>query len=208
MKRILLTMLIVLSMLLAVGAASAMTCYINDVQDDQSQYQGYLNAILVTDNTSSPNTIIVALTDETKNYYPNSTITTILLDIPADDIMGVEDSFGNVWSVGDAAGNPFGTFITKTTTNDAELKSTDPIIIYVTISGWDGTLPENDAGNVISIHVQRIGINDEGSAWVTVGDCEDGGGGTTGGDIPEFPTIALPIAAILGLAFFFQRRKE
>jgi hypothetical protein len=27
-------------------------------------------------------------------------------------------------------------------------------------------------------------------------------------DIPEFPTIALPIVAILGLAFFFQRRKE
>ena len=25
---------------------------------------------------------------------------------------------------------------------------------------------------------------------------------------PEFPTIALPIAAILGLAFIFQRRKE
>ncbi|MEA1985048.1 MAG: PEF-CTERM sorting domain-containing protein [Euryarchaeota archaeon] len=27
-------------------------------------------------------------------------------------------------------------------------------------------------------------------------------------EVPEFPTIALPIAAILGLAFFFQRRRE
>ncbi|MCQ6962599.1 PEF-CTERM sorting domain-containing protein [Methanolobus chelungpuianus] len=27
-------------------------------------------------------------------------------------------------------------------------------------------------------------------------------------EIPEFPTVALPIAAILGLAFMFQRRKE
>jgi hypothetical protein len=26
--------------------------------------------------------------------------------------------------------------------------------------------------------------------------------------IPEFPTIAIPMAAILGLAFFFQRRKD
>ncbi|WP_406660028.1 PEF-CTERM sorting domain-containing protein [Methanolobus sp. ZRKC3] len=26
--------------------------------------------------------------------------------------------------------------------------------------------------------------------------------------IPEFPAIAIPIAAIIGLAFFFQRRKE
>lgn len=31
---------------------------------------------------------------------------------------------------------------------------------------------------------------------------------TTSTSIPEFPTIALPIAAILGLAFYFQRRKE
>ena len=27
-------------------------------------------------------------------------------------------------------------------------------------------------------------------------------------EVPEFPTIALPIAAILGLAFFLQRRRE
>jgi len=27
-------------------------------------------------------------------------------------------------------------------------------------------------------------------------------------EIPEFPTIALPIMAILGLAFFFQRRRD
>ena len=27
-------------------------------------------------------------------------------------------------------------------------------------------------------------------------------------DVPEFPTIALPVAAILGLAFIFQRRRK
>jgi hypothetical protein len=37
-------------------------------------------------------------------------------------------------------------------------------------------------------------------------DPDDGDGGFN--EIPEFPTVALPIAAILGLAFFFQRRKE
>ncbi len=31
---------------------------------------------------------------------------------------------------------------------------------------------------------------------------------TTDNAIPEFPTVALPIAAILGLAFFFQRRRN
>jgi len=29
-----------------------------------------------------------------------------------------------------------------------------------------------------------------------------------GGEIPEFPTLALPVVAILGLAFMFQRKKE
>jgi hypothetical protein len=37
-------------------------------------------------------------------------------------------------------------------------------------------------------------------------DKDNGNGGIE--EIPEFPTVALPIAAILGLAFFFQRRKE
>ncbi|WP_406661494.1 PEF-CTERM sorting domain-containing protein [Methanolobus sp. ZRKC3] len=32
--------------------------------------------------------------------------------------------------------------------------------------------------------------------------------GIEGNEIPEFPTIVLPIAAILGLALLFQRRKE
>ncbi|MHC1576854.1 MAG: PEF-CTERM sorting domain-containing protein, partial [Methanosarcinaceae archaeon] len=31
---------------------------------------------------------------------------------------------------------------------------------------------------------------------------------TADNEIPEFPTVALPIAAILGLAFFFQRRRN
>ncbi len=37
---------------------------------------------------------------------------------------------------------------------------------------------------------------------------EDDTGGPGEVPIPEFPTVALPIAAILGLAFLFQRRKE
>jgi hypothetical protein len=38
--------------------------------------------------------------------------------------------------------------------------------------------------------------------------CYGSNGGGQEQEIPEFPTIALPIAAILGLAFFFQRRKD
>lgn len=41
-----------------------------------------------------------------------------------------------------------------------------------------------------------------------IGTTADFGSGSNSFDIPEFPTVALPIAAILGLAFFFQRRRE
>lgn len=53
---------------------------------------------------------------------------------------------------------------------------------------FDGTMDSN-AKVVISHHCS-----------------DDGDGGTQ--EIPEFPTVALPVAAIIGLAFFFQRRKE
>ncbi|MDI3485893.1 MAG: hypothetical protein PWQ51_900 [Methanolobus sp.] len=39
-----------------------------------------------------------------------------------------------------------------------------------------------------------------GDFTITINECEN--------SIPEFPTIALPVAAIIGLAFFMQRRKD
>ncbi|WP_342305581.1 PKD domain-containing protein [Methanolobus sp. ZRKC5] len=53
---------------------------------------------------------------------------------------------------------------------------------------------------VVSLRVtDDVGAIDVGYATVRVNEC---------GEIPEFPTIALPVIAILGLAFFFQRRKD
>ncbi len=40
------------------------------------------------------------------------------------------------------------------------------------------------------------------------GDIEAGSASRSIDSIPEFPTVALPIAAILGLVFIFGRRKE
>ncbi|WP_406661277.1 PEF-CTERM sorting domain-containing protein [Methanolobus sp. ZRKC3] len=36
----------------------------------------------------------------------------------------------------------------------------------------------------------------------------ESGAGSGCTEIPEFPTMALPVAAILGLAFIFQRRRD
>ena len=43
----------------------------------------------------------------------------------------------------------------------------------------------------------------------SLSECENSYGGTWSliNDIPEFPTIALPALAVIGLMFLFQRRK-
>jgi hypothetical protein len=64
-------------------------------------------------------------------------------------------------------------------------------------------LTMNADDKTVAVHVGSLGTAGF-SMWVTNGDC--GGGGIT--EIPEFPTVALPIAAIIGLAFILQRRKE
>ncbi|WMW23824.1 PKD domain-containing protein [Methanolobus sediminis] len=52
---------------------------------------------------------------------------------------------------------------------------------------------------VVEVKVSdAFGNADFASAYVTINDC----------GIPEFPTIALPVVAVLGLAFIMQRRKN
>lgn len=65
-------------------------------------------------------------------------------------------------------------------------------------------IPENNKGFEVAAHV----------AWSTSTGTGEGtadgsaffAGGTT--EIPEFPTMALPVAAILGLMFIFGRKKQ
>lgn len=79
------------------------------------------------------------------------------------------------------------------------------VTIYINCTDWDGNLTQyqNEKGYAVAAHVTQLDASGS-SRWLG---CDgDGDGGI--GEIPEFPTVALPIAAILGLAFFFQRRKE
>ena len=79
----------------------------------------------------------------------------------------------------------------------------------VSTMAWSGTSGQFD----VEI------INDKGASNgvynIEYEDIDDGGSASVTHTIeviitaiPEFPTIALPIAAILGLAFIFQRRRE
>jgi hypothetical protein len=53
--------------------------------------------------------------------------------------------------------------------------------------------------------IYRVSI---GAGPVTIESEIDSASRYVNSEIPEFPTVALPVAAILGLAFFMQRRKD
>lgn len=82
--------------------------------------------------------------------------------------------------------------------NPASERTIGPVVITF---AEDVTLIPNEMGKYAAVHVISLNTTDTPSVKVTNGVCG-------GGEIPEFPTVALPIAAIIGLSFIFLRRKE
>ncbi|WMW25295.1 PKD domain-containing protein [Methanolobus sediminis] len=75
--------------------------------------------------------------------------------------------------------------------NDGEYDDATGMYAYYTwnsVGTYDVGLRVTDNSGACDIYVARVIINNCG--------------------IPEFPAIALPVVAILGLALFFQRRKD
>jgi hypothetical protein len=77
-------------------------------------------------------------------------------------------------------------------------------VIALNSSFTESQLPKNDLGNSIVVHLAfgtkliDVSGKEQDSSWV--------GDGT---EIPEFPSIALPVAAIMGIIFIVgSRRKE
>ena len=114
----------------------------------------------------------------------------------------------DVISVDGVAITGFGGWTIKST--PAQASSFGKFDGYVKDSSGDGTdivfklngmksIPFNENGHRVAVHLRF----DDDSDGVTV--CE---GSTFLTDIPEFPTVALPIAAILGLMFIFGRKRD
>ncbi len=94
----------------------------------------------------------------------------------------------------------FGRFYTECTMESNSYRTAGPVVITLD-GGFGEAIPLNDKGHSMAVHV-RVRSADDGSddsVWLT---------NENGHEIPEFPTVALPIAAILGLAFIFNRRDD
>lgn len=101
---------------------------------------------------------------------------------------------GNVGNFG-----PFATQITK----DQKIKSPGPVTIKLANDlTLDNLIANSGDGYVVAAHVA---FDKSTGEHVTI-DCSGKVRGHT--EIPEFPTVALPVAAILGLMFIFGRRKQ
>lgn len=73
----------------------------------------------------------------------------------------------------------------------------------------DGGSPYDDSG-VVQVTLTNTNLPNGAYCKVSIGDTSTiiAAGTTYVQQVPEFPTVALPVAAILGLVFIFGRRKE
>ncbi|WP_319508485.1 PEF-CTERM sorting domain-containing protein [uncultured Methanolobus sp.] len=213
MNRILLTILIAISVLITVGAASAMDVQIDkytlenpDYNPDCSKYNVQI--------TYSDNVMTVTLIEPTFEEQPAAHLKDIGLNLDANTVLNVtllDDTEMKFGTSSPSYGAPLGTFNTevafdfKTVTN----QNINPKPrAYKIIFANDIVFESNSQDFLAAVHVGGLDTSytADGSDSVKLGNGECGGGGIL--EVPEFPTVALPIAAIIGLAFFFQRRRE
>jgi hypothetical protein len=187
---------ILILLLLTAGTASAQTFYLTDVNDNT--YDGLIKIKVTYDG----NTITVQDVSSALDGTSNVDVKAIgIVNSPDNSVVQVTDNSGkgSIWTIAEGDFNKagFGDFSTMCTKNN-NVKTRGPIVLQLENSF--SNLQKNADGNSIIVH---ISFGEEGkdllvgSTW-TAGSTE----------IPEFPTVALPVAAILGLMFIFGRRKQ
>ncbi|MCQ6962600.1 PEF-CTERM sorting domain-containing protein [Methanolobus chelungpuianus] len=198
MKNMKLALIMAVFLLMIVGTASAAVTEFHLTEEDANEYyDGDIDIKITVDDVSK--------TIELEVMEPNTekvSMKTVLLNIPADQIASVSDDNPKVdWVVEDDKGQGnagFGAMLTAVDRESGDQGTVQYIKIQMS-QEWDGVLPKNVNDYSVVLHVTRLPGNPE-SVWLGLnGEVQE---------IPEFPTLALPIAAILGLAFMFQRRKE
>jgi hypothetical protein len=194
--------MIAVCMLMLAGTASAAVNEFHLTEEDANEYyNGEIDVKITVDDVNK--TVEFVILKPTDNKV---SLRTVLLNVPADQIMSVSDDNPNVdWIIEDDNGQGnagFGAMLTAVDRESGDQGTVQYIKIQMKQS-WDGILPKNVNDYSVVLHVTRLPGSPE-SVWLGLKD--NGNGGIN--EIPEFPTVALPIAAIIGLAFFFQRRKE
>jgi hypothetical protein len=205
MKNLVLKVIMAACLLMIVGTASAAAIEFHLTEEDANEYyKGNIDIKITVDDVSK--------TVELQILQPTTakvSMKTLLLNIPADQIVSVTDDNPKVdWVIENDKGQGNAGYGAMLTAVDRE-SGDQGTVKYIKIQmgqDWDGVLPKNADNYSVVLHVTRLPECPE-SVWLGYQDNSEDNGGPVQ-EIPEFPTVALPIAAILGLAFMFQRRKE
>ena len=190
-------------LLLMVGTASAGTFYLTNASANNGESITGISVKVIFNGTA------ISVEDNSPALVgaTNVNINQIDLNVDNSTIKSVVDtSKGSIWKNIEETSqstSSFGNFKTACLSTDNNIKTRGPIIIYLKNS--ISKLPVNTDGNSIVVHMSfgsekiEVGNKKVDSSWL-------GGGGDI--EIPEFPTMALPFVAILGLLFIFGRRKQ
>nr|WP_321498004.1 Ig-like domain-containing protein [uncultured Methanolobus sp.] len=170
--------------------------FVNDGDDTITVY---------TQNPSNDDNIFFA-------YFNLKSTTAIvgegILLSPSSATATVGDKHAVIATVQDDAGNPMesrNVTFTITSGPHAGLSTS-------AYTGSDGKATFTYTGTAAGTDVIEASFIDNQQAVITSNEVtciwEESGNNNNNNEIPEFPTIALPIAAIIGLAFVFHSRKE
>jgi hypothetical protein len=192
-------------LLLMVGTASAQTFYLTETTDD---YDDGVSIKVQVDYNPTDNTMTFMVIEPENKAYEGYTITNvdlknIWIKTTHDKVSVIEPT--GIWNTPAAnsgsIGN-FGSFATEITKSNSN-KSPGPVTIKLADGlTLDSLLANSGDGYVVAVHVAF----DKSTGGSGTADCSGKVRGST--QIPEFPTIALPVAAILGIMFVFGRRKN
>lgn len=187
---------IMLFMMVTVSSASAATFYLTEIGDDYVYGVPIKVQVDYTDKTMS-----VKVIEPQNKAYDGYTISNVdLKKVWVKTTSDRVDSVSSPWSYSaksSSVGN-FGVFETEfRKLNDQ--KSMGPMT--VTLKDDIATIIQTKGSYIVAAQVSF----DKAGSTETI-DCS--GKVTGSAQVPEFPTMALPIAAILGILFISQRRKK
>ncbi|WP_082098506.1 MULTISPECIES: PEF-CTERM sorting domain-containing protein [unclassified Methanosarcina] len=187
-----------------VGTASAETFLLTETTDD---YNYGISIKVRVDYNPTDNTLTFQVIEPQNKVYDGYTISNvdlknIWIKTTPDKVSVISPN--NVWN--DPANNHgsignFGAFDTQIT-KEQDIKSPGPVTIKLADGlTLDDLIANSNDGYVVAVHVgfQKAGVAGE------IGCSGKVRGNTL---IPEFPTVALPVAAIMGIMFIFGRRKQ
>ncbi|MGB9940644.1 PEF-CTERM sorting domain-containing protein [Methanosarcina sp.] len=188
---------VLLFLLVAVSSASAEELDFSNTPgatDAVSVYATYSGNTLTIWAEPKGASVISARIDEIGFNRPLSKV-----DVTTGGAYNVLDSLGVYWNFKDSDAQVDGVGKYASVFHSPGSKATRVVVTFID----NEDIPENAAGFEVAAHV----------AWTTntgTGEGTADGSAFFAGDsqIPEFPTLAFPVAAILGLLFITQRRKE